>query len=49
MKYECKECCDNLLKHPCIIIIPGDVIWSKWYCIVTPNSKKAYFKSIIEL
>ncbi len=45
MKYECRECDDN---H-CIIIIQEYTIFSVWICIVTPNSKKAFFKSIIEL
>lgn len=46
MKYECRECCDELHKNPCVIIIPGDSLWSRWSCIVTPNSKNAYFKSV---
>jgi len=49
MKYECRECCDELYKLPCIIIIPGDTIFSRWMCIVTPKSKHANFVSIIEL
>lgn len=49
MRYECKECCDNSQKLPCIIIIPRNVIWSQWMCIVAPKEKKAYFVSIIEL
>jgi hypothetical protein len=49
MRYECRQCCDDIYKLPCVIIIPGDTIWSKWSCIVTPITKKAYFVSIIEL
>lgn len=49
MRYECKECCNELMTHPCIIIIPGDKIRSRWMCIVTSNIKRANFVSIIEL
>jgi hypothetical protein len=46
MKYECYECCDDLQKLPCIVIIPGDTIGSRWTCIVTPWNKNACFKPV---
>ena len=49
MRYECRECCDELITRPCIIIIPGDKMQSRWYCVVTPSAKRANFVSIIEL
>lgn len=49
MRYECKECCDELMPFPCVIIIPDDVISNKWICVVTPNKKRANFISIIAL
>ena len=47
-RYECKECCDDYLTKPCVVIIPGDKMWSCWHRLVTPNSKKAYFKVVEE-